>query len=94
MLDTIPRYAPEKILIIHNGQPITCPVTSYIIDPPGHNSPIIANNLTCLTLVTKYGKRYYGFNHCYINSELKPVVIGFSSNDEVRRNWQICQIPL
>lgn len=87
MHDQTPRYAPSKVLIVNHG---IVPVVGYTAYPPGSHPvgcPLI-KSCTAVELITTHGSRWYGFDSAYINSELRMVVVGFDSRDEVRAGWQ------
>ena len=93
MDDQTPRYAPETIWITTGLGFRELPVTRYIAHNPGNHPkgcPIKAE-LTALELQTWAGSRWFGFEKCWINSELKMIVQGFSSRDEVRMKWKVCK---
>lgn len=91
MLDMTPRYAPDQVITVRAMRLV--PVTSYRVHPAGsHNASPINNDMIAVELVTDYGSRWYGCERAHINSELRLVVIGFPSRDEVRRAWEVCAI--
>jgi hypothetical protein len=86
--DTTPRYAPSQVLMLNHGM---VPVTSYIAHPANNHPdkcPIKAEYVA-LELRTPFGSRWYGCDHAYINSELRMVVIGTDTRDEVRMQWRV-----
>jgi len=87
-MDRFPRYAPEKVFTLKG----TYPVKRYIAHPPGNHPKgcPIKSDMTVLEMQTEGGSCWYGFEKVWINSELRMVVSGFGSADEVRRNWEKC----
>ena len=88
--DLIPRYAPETVAC---GGKNLVSVLKSIFHPKGlapNRCPIITG-IGVLELQTENGSRWYGCQEAYINSELKMVVIGCNSRDEIRMGWQICK---
>lgn len=91
MIDRIPRYAPSHVIIARAMKLL--PVRQYIAHPPNtHPASPIKNEMTALELVTDKGSRWFGCEQAYINSELRMVVIGFDSRDEVRSKWEVCEV--
>lgn len=93
-LDTAPRYAPSRVLIVRGRKAGHLPVKTYRVFPPNAHPvgcPIVAS-LTALECVTEWGSRWWGFERAYINSELRMVVSGFGARDEVRREWDVCTV--
>ncbi len=89
MTDTTPRYAPETVLVLDHGY---TPVLGYTGHPPGtHDASPIRNEYTALEIRTCHGSQWWGFDRVWINSELRMVVQGFDSRDEVRASWPICE---
>jgi len=93
-LDMTPRYAPTADLFSTPGGFRYCPVTEYLVHPPGAHPkgcPLIPS-VTVLELRTTRGirSRWYGCASAHINSELKMVVIGTHPRDEVRMKWPVC----
>lgn len=66
------------------------PVIAYKFHPPGHKVKVIRSDHGCLEMITEHGSRYWGFDKGWINSELRMVVQGFSSCDEIRSKWDVC----
>jgi len=92
MQDTTPRYAPEQVIVVSQGQWRVAPVLEWKATPPGHGSKIIRDDMTLLECKTEFGIRHFGCDRAYINSELRMVVVGFDARDEVRRKWE--PVPL
>lgn len=95
--DTTPRYAPDYVIVAKAGRGAwTCRVKQYLTHPPGSRTrpSWIAADLVALELITEKGSRWFGFDRCYINSELRMVVEGFSARDEVLRKWAVCEHPV
>ena len=89
-LDMTPRYAPEVVTTIRGR----FPVSSYCVYPPNgapENSPI-RRDMTTVEFQTAGGSRWYGCERAYINSELRLVVVGTDTRDEVRMKWQVCKV--
>jgi hypothetical protein len=84
--DLEPRYAPTHVITARGG---VQPVTSSIFHPAGTHRGPIKSEVAALELKTAAGSRWYGCVRAYINSELRMVVIGASSRDEVRARWPI-----
>lgn len=84
--DMTPRYLPDVLHTVH-GNGVVTGTTFYPagVDRPG--SPI---RLDCsaLHVRTTKGDRWFGCDRAYINSELRFVVIGADSRDEVRMTWE------
>jgi hypothetical protein len=94
MLDMVPRYAPSHVLVTHgNFGAFNLPVHQYKVHlPNAHPAKCpIKPDMTVLELVTIAGSRWYGVERAYINSELRMVIAGFDSRDEVRSNWEVCK---
>jgi hypothetical protein len=88
-IDRTPRYAPTSVIIARKMK--LFPVLQAIVYAPGtapKEAPIMSE-YTVLELRTEAGSRWYGFERAYINSELRMVVAGFPTYDEVRANWPI-----
>ncbi len=95
--DNTPRYAPDRVIVVKSGVGAwDCQVRQYIAHPPGAPTrpTWIDSTLTALELITEKGSRWYGFDRCYINSELRMVVEGFNARDEVLRGWKVCKFPV
>jgi hypothetical protein len=89
-LDMTPRYAPTHVIIARAMALL--PVTRYIAHPAGtHPDSPIKNDMMALECITAKGSRWYGCESAYINSELRMVVVGFDSRDEVRSKWEVCE---
>lgn len=89
--DFTPRYAPARVLIVRDRTAGELDVQQYIAHPPGAHPagcPLVPE-CTALELRTAAGSRWYGVHRAYINSELRMVVEGINSRDEVRRQWAI-----
>jgi hypothetical protein len=90
--DHNPRYAPSEVAVAsHKG---LLPVIGSIIHPAGAaptNCPI-RGDFCVLELQTAHGSRWFGVESGHINSELKMVIVGTNSRDEVRMKWPICTI--
>ncbi len=88
MKDTTPRYTPGHVMIASVMK--RCPVMSARSYPPGTHPKgcIIRQDCTAVELVTDHGSRWFGFDKARINSELRMVVQGFDSRDEVRSKWE------
>jgi len=83
--DTTPRYAPSETLIIVHGKARILPVIRYRMFPPGTHPdgcPLISD-CTALELVTDAGSSWWGVERAWINSELRAVVAGFPSTNEL-----------
>ncbi len=88
-LDLVPRYAPSHVIIARRIK--LFPVTSFVAHPAGtHPNSPIKNDMCAVELVTEAGSRWFGCERAYINSELRMVVVGFDSRDEVRSKWEVC----
>lgn len=84
--DTTPRYLPSVLHSI-DGPAVVARVT---IHAPGRHPPGLAirPDLTAVVVTLANGRtRQFGFDAAWINSELRCVVRGFDSRDEVRRTW-------
>jgi hypothetical protein len=95
MKDEIPRYAPSAVYIVRGARAGKFPVVRYVAHPPGNHPPScpIRKDLTVLECVTEHGSTWWGFDKVWINSELRMVVQGFDSRDEIRRNWAPACVP-
>lgn len=94
--DMTPRYAPSHVLVVRNGMGVAAPVVNSIAHPPyGHpdNCPI-QEDMTALELRTSYGSTWYGCKYAYINGELRMIVVGCDSRDEIRSKWAVAEIEL
>lgn len=88
-MDRTPRYAPSVVVCKGFSN---VPVESYVAHPAGtHKGPIVAS-MMALECKTRFGSRWYGCEKAWINSELRMVVVGFDSRDEVRRTWEACTV--
>lgn len=89
-IDRVPRYAPSHVIIAKAMKLL--PVRSYRAYPIGDHPADcpIKSGMVALELVTDKGSRWYGCESAYINSELRMVVMGFDSRDEVRSKWEVC----
>lgn len=88
--DFEPRYAPEQVIIAQAMK--LMPVKQYVFYPAGTHKSAIKSELAALELKTDKGSRWYGCERAYINSELKMVVVGCNSRDEVRMKWPVCHV--
>jgi hypothetical protein len=87
-LDMTPRYTPDRVIVPKAMK--LCPVTNAISHPPGtHPRSPIKNDMTALELVTTRGSRWFGCERAYINSELRMVIVGTNTRDEVRMKWPV-----
>ena len=91
--DLTPRYAPDKVIIANwnLGGPggYVHPVTGSRFYPANVARPgPIHPNMGALELQTDGGSRWYGCIRAYINSELRMIVVGANSHDEVRMKWE------
>jgi hypothetical protein len=94
--DMTPRYAPDYVFIVcPDGQDsmkaYRSPVTGSTFYPAGVDRPNrcpIRSDMGVLELKTQQGSRWYGCDRAYINSELRMVVVGCDSRDEVRMKWE------
>jgi hypothetical protein len=90
--DLTPRYAPTEVMIVSGKRFGMAPVIGAIAHPPmAHpkGCPLI-QECCALELQTEFGSRWFGCERAYINSELRMVVIGTPSRDEVRMKWSVC----
>ncbi len=90
--DLTPRYAPTEVIVMTSRGFTNAPVIQSIIHPVGTapaNCPI-RKEFCVLELQTAYGSRWFGVQSGYINSELRMVIIGTNSRDEVRMKWPVC----
>src|SRR5690349_10952274 len=89
--DLTPRYAPDRVIVISGPErkAYAEPVHKYIAHPEGAHPKGCPLRPDCvaLELVTTFGSRWYGCQRAYINSELRMVVVGANSRDEVRMQW-------
>ncbi len=94
MIDMRPRYAPSKVLIVHGNGWVDAPVIRYVVHPKGTDRPRcpIGPGYVALELVTDYGSRWFGCEEAYINSELRMVVVGTNTLDEVRMRWPLADV--
>jgi len=91
------RYAPTRVVVnyrdnteSHNPAFAWAEVQGYIVYPPNqHGASPIDNEITAVKAITPLGVRWYGCERAYINAELKLVVVGHNSDDEVRRRWPV-----
>lgn len=106
-IDRTPRYAPARVIIVNSrsleagkGRVAgwNCAVLEFFAHQPGNHPAETPNwikpELTALECKTQQGSRWYGFEKAYINSELRMVVVGFNSRDEVLRGWEVCKCPV
>jgi len=91
-IDRVPRYAPSKVIIAQAMK--LADVDSYHVYPPNvHPDKCpIKPEYTVLECRTQYGSRWFGCESAHINSELRMVVIGFDTRDEVRAKWEVCNV--
>ena len=91
--DVTPRYAPDRVVVLDRvrDRAYTAPVDRAIFHPIGAHPDKcpIRSDVGVLQLVTAHGSRWYGCDRAYINSELRMIVIGCDSRDEVRAKWTI-----
>jgi hypothetical protein len=92
MKDEVPRYAPEKTFIVRKGLAYELPIVRYVSHPPNNHPPgcPLVNDCTALEMVTEVGSRWWGFDKCWINSELKMVIQGFDDRNEIVSGWKVC----
>lgn len=88
--DLTPRYAPDVLFSGKTGRRHL--VSRFIVHPRGSHPatcPLVADcvALEC-QLAGGVGSRWFGCQSTYINSELRMVVIGCNSRDEVRMTWE------
>lgn len=91
-MDRIPRYAPSVTYIVRNGFAGREPILRYIVHPP-HAHPAacpLKPECCALELVTAHGSRWWSFERCWINSELRMVVQGFPASCKLRSKWEVC----
>lgn len=89
-LDLTPRYAPSHVYQFDGAKAYRCPVLQYVVHPAGtHQDSPIKNDMVALEMKTQIRSSWYGIQSGYINSELRMVVIGTPSRDEVRMKWEI-----
>lgn len=84
--DLTPRYAPTQVMTWEGMRP----AVGYVAYPPHQHPPKcpILDEIVALEVITDIGiSRWYGCQEAYINSELKMVIIGADSRDEVRMRW-------
>lgn len=85
--DLTPRYAPDTVVIMGYGQQPVTRATYYPVGLHPRECPI-RWDMNVLELRTPKGNRYYGCESAHINSELRMVVVGCDSRDEVRMMWK------
>lgn len=90
MKDMQPRYAPESVLVDHDGRMVFAPVLSWRIHAPGTHTGPLVKSCTALEMVTAHGSRWWGVDKGWINSELRMVVQGFDDRNEILRSWKPC----
>lgn len=92
--DREPRYAPQSVIVISGGRGVAyrAAVDRYLFHPAGSHKGPIRPDVPALELQTAAGSRWYGCLRAYINAELRMVVIGCSSRDEVRRAWKVVPV--
>jgi hypothetical protein len=84
------RYTPRSIMTLNHG---VRPVIRTISHPPKNHPDKcpIGNDYTALELITDTGdRRFFGVADAKINSELRFIIRGTYSGDEVRMKWPIC----
>jgi len=86
--DVIPRYVPSQIIC----KMVLVPVTSVVFHPNGSDDSPLIKGIPCIEVRTERGSRWFGCDHAYINSELRMVVVGHDSRDEVRNSWKKCKV--
>lgn len=85
--DPTPRYAPEMMI---SASAARQPVTRWVVHPAGQHAGPIRSDVTAVECVLADGsRRWFGCESAHINSELRLVVVGHPSRDEVRRNWEV-----
>lgn len=83
------RYAPETVVC----RGFIVKAVSWTAHSPGqHDASPIKNDLWAVEIKTSRGSRWFGCSRAYINSELRMVVVGHDSRDEVRQKWPIYRI--
>ncbi len=88
-------YAPKSILTVR-PKPIEAPVIRSLAYPDGAipaDIPIRKDaGLSAVVLISEYGRRSYGCQRAYINSELRMVMVfDEMPRCEVMRKWP--QVP-
>jgi hypothetical protein len=86
------RYVPA-IVVTFRG---SAPATGFRYYPPGQhpvNSPIV-KDIGLVEVQSPVGSRWYGCDRAYINSELRMVMVGHNSRDEVRARWKKVPVDL
>jgi len=88
--DLTPRYLPDEFWIASGSVLGQYPVTGTTFYPAGVDRPgsPIRGDIGALHVRTTGGDRWFGCADAYINSELRMVVIGVDSRDEVRAKWE------
>ena len=88
--DNIPRYAPRHVMTLRGISPVIRAVF-YPIGSHPEGCPIL-DTYAVLELVTDNGgSRYFGCEKAWINSELRMIVQGCNSKDEIRMKWKPCR---
>lgn len=95
------RYAPDTLLFVawdKAAAPAAYkPVAQAIAYPPHHHPKPCAIRAECtaVQLLSVDGlSRWYGCERAYINSELRMVLVGHCSRDEVRQKWAVVPAEL
>ncbi len=88
------RYAPQQVTVHADDRLLWLNVESYVAYPPGKHPSECPIEQTLWALQMRSGtlhfySRWWGFEEAKINSELRMIVRGFSSNDEVRMKWDL-----
>ncbi len=88
--DNVPRYAPRHVMTLQG----TSPVVKAIFYPIGSHPegcPILKTYGVLELVASNGGSRYYGCDRAWINSELRMIVQGCNSGDEIRMSWKPCK---
>lgn len=84
------KYAPVTVLVRHRGRFRELPVIRYVAHPPNAHPkecPLVTD-CTALELVTEAGSRWHGCEEAFINSELRMVIRGFDTRNELVAKWE------
>ena len=87
-MDSKHRYAPVSAMTIKRGMLAVHKHTGF---PPGTApgcSPIRKDLFVADLTLADGSHRYWGCSHCYINSELRFVIVGHPERDEIRQGWE------
>ena len=87
-METTHKYAPNSAMSLHHG---ILPVHKFVGYPPGtapKAAPIRKDLFVAELTLSDGSKRYLGCEGCYINSELRFVIVGHPARDEIRRSWE------